>query len=76
VDDTAAFHEYHGQLEGGSLRFLWKQPDGTLTRMIFTPMPDGAVRQLLEDSKDGKTWELSFDGRYHRRRAESQAGGR
>jgi hypothetical protein len=76
VDDTAAFHEYHGRWEGGAMRFLWKQPDGTQTRMIFTPMPDGTVRQLLEDSKDGTAWEQTFDGKYHRKRAAGQAGGR
>jgi hypothetical protein len=76
VDDTAALHEYHGGFAGGSMRFLWKQPDGTLTRMVFTPMPDGTVRQLLEESKDGTAWQVAFDGRYYRRRTAGQAGAR
>jgi hypothetical protein len=76
VDDTAAFHEYHGAPEDGSMRFLWKHADGSQTRMVFTPMPDGTVRQLLEESKDGAVWQAVFDGRYHRKPAHAEASGR
>lgn len=38
------------------------------SRMTFTPLPDGAVRQLWEFSTDnGTTWHTSFDGTYRRR---------
>lgn len=38
------------------------------SRMTFTPLPDGAVRQLWEFSTDsGKTWSPAFDGIYRRR---------
>jgi hypothetical protein len=36
-------------------------------RISFTPNPDGSVRQLWEISRDeGKTWSVSFDGKYVR----------
>lgn len=38
-------------------------------RMTFTPLPDGSVRQYLEESRDGgKTWSVWFDGHYVRRK--------
>ena len=36
-------------------------------RISFTPNADGSVRQLWESSRDeGKTWTVSFDGKYVR----------
>lgn len=36
-------------------------------RITWTPNTDGSVRQLWETSNDdGKTWAVSFDGRYQR----------
>lgn len=43
--------------------------DGTTAafRGLWTPLPDGRVRQFLEESKDGgKTWEPWFEGFYSR----------
>ena len=38
-----------------------------LNRITWTPSPDGGVRQLWEASSDGgKTWQVTFDGRYRR----------
>ncbi len=38
-------------------------------RITWTPLPDGAVRQLWETSDDdGRSWRVAFDGRYVRRR--------
>lgn len=38
-------------------------------RIRWTPLPDGAVRQLWETSDDdGTSWRVAFDGRYVRRR--------
>lgn len=36
-------------------------------RITWTPQPDGRVRQLWEQSKDGKTWSAAFDGMYRRK---------
>ena len=38
-----------------------------LDRTTLTPLPGGAVRQIIETSVDGgRTWTLAFDGRYVR----------
>jgi hypothetical protein len=40
----------------------------TLLRGIWTPLPDGRVRQhFIESSDDGKTWSEWFDGYYARK---------
>jgi hypothetical protein len=42
----------------------------TILRGIWTPLPDGRVRQQFEESADGgKTWTNWFDGYYTRRDA-------
>ena len=44
----------------------------TRLRGIWTPLPDGRVRQQFEESTDdGKTWSPWFDG-YYTRRSQSQ----
>ncbi len=37
------------------------------SRLTFTLNEDGTVRQLFEDSEDGKSWTKSFDGLYKRK---------
>ncbi len=47
----------------------WVTSDGTTSRMImtFTPLEDGRVRQLIEQSTDGgQTYTVWFDGYYAR----------
>jgi hypothetical protein len=40
-------------------------PSIGMTRATWRPLPDGGVRQTFESSQDGgKTWTMSFDGRY------------
>jgi hypothetical protein len=34
--------------------------------LVFTPNPDGTVRQLWEQSPDGETWTAVFDGLYRK----------
>jgi hypothetical protein len=34
--------------------------------LVFTPNPDGSVRQLFQDSDEGKEWKTTFDGHYVR----------
>lgn len=44
---------------------------GTINRTIWTPLPDGQLRQHWEVSSDnGATWTTVFDGRYVRRAEE------
>ncbi len=76
VDDTGGVLEFTGEFKDGAMRFLAEVPgkDGskTLNRMTFTPLDGGRVRQLIEASKDdGKTWTVSFDGLYIRKKAAS-----
>jgi tetratricopeptide (TPR) repeat protein len=71
VDATGDLHEYTGDVVGGAMVYRWDHVDNgvaTKTRMVFSKLADGVVRQLIEDSTDGgATWVVSFDGRYHRR---------
>jgi hypothetical protein len=51
----------------GPLQYLG-QDKITILRGTWTPLPDGRVRQLFEESTDdGKTWAVWFDGYYTRR---------
>jgi len=54
----------------GSVRFQGEigLPDGGsyLDRTTLTPLPDGTVRQLIEASRDGTTWQTGFDAIYTR----------
>lgn len=70
-----------GGLETGSLAYAAeaKRPDGTkvLHRLVFTPNPDGTVRQHWTSSTDdGKTWTDAFDGLYRKRAAGGSGGAR
>jgi hypothetical protein len=50
---------------------LYRNGKRELIRGTWTPMPDGRVRQLLEQSRDeGESWYVWFDGVYVRRVAE------
>ncbi len=60
---------YEGKLVGGAMHFEGKgvNLDGSteLSRMTFTPLEDGEVRQFIERSTDnGATWSVFFDGTY------------
>lgn len=71
VDSFGASTDYQGTIVGSSVQMIAntpskKDPHG-LTRLTFSPMPDGIVRQLFETSSDGgKTWLQTFDGRYRK----------
>ena len=60
------------ELENGGLRFQGEipLPDGSryFDRTTLTPLPDGTVRQVIEVSRDGETWEATFDAIYRRTR--------
>ena len=64
--------EMSGSLHGnemileGPLQDL-KESKTTILRGVWTPLPDGRVRQHFTESKDGgKTWDEWFDGYYER----------
>ena len=63
---------YTGAFSEGSMRFegTLVAPDGStkLSRMTFTPLEDGRVRQYIEESTDGgASWSAGFDGYYVRK---------
>ncbi len=71
VDNQGGLLRLTGRLEGGSMVLESSgphpdKPDATRRQRIrWTPLPDGAVRQLWEQSDDGgATWAVAFDGRY------------
>ncbi|HEX3866729.1 MAG TPA: hypothetical protein VHV78_08255 [Gemmatimonadaceae bacterium] len=67
VGQGGAVTEYReSELHGASIAFFARAP-GRATRLTFTPMDDGTVRQFSEISTDGeKTWSTQYDYRYHR----------
>ena len=78
VASNGSVLRFRGGLENGSLAYAAEgtRPDGAKIRhrLVFTPNPDGTVRQhWMSSSDDGQTWQDSFDGLY-RRRAGGAAG--
>lgn len=60
------------EIDDGGVRFqgMLPQEDGShiLDRTTLTPLDDGTVRQLIEQSRDdGHTWKTTFDAIYRRR---------
>lgn len=71
VDSSGHHARFEGGYHDGAMRFegTWVTSDGTTSRMImtFTPLEDGRVRQLIEQSTDGgQTYTVWFDGYYAR----------
>jgi hypothetical protein len=67
VDNQGGLLRLAGRLDGA--RMVLQAPEHPRQRISWTPLPDGAVRQLWETSKDdGATWQVAFDGRYVRSR--------
>ncbi len=71
IDQGGGVVEYEGAFEDGAMRMTGKNVDGAgkevLSRVAFTPQPDGRVRQFIEHSEDaGATWTVYFDGYYQR----------
>ncbi len=73
VDNSGLLAQFDGGLSAAGAMIMegpGRGPKGepARSRMTFTPLPDGAVRQLWEFSTDnGTTWHTSFDGTYRRR---------
>lgn len=74
VDNAGLLAQFDGGLSPQGAMLLEgpgrsPQGDPARSRMTFTPLPDGAVRQHWEYSTDnGATWQTSFDGTYRRKR--------
>ena len=74
VDQTGSVTEYRdSEWRNGALSFLAhsSQLNGTpqIQRLTFSAVSDSVVRQYGERSTDsGKTWSMTFDFYYHRRR--------
>ena len=73
VTDSGAVKEKTliAEFDDGGVRFQGKLPreDGSfiLDRTTLTPLDDGAVRQLIEQSRDnGRAWKTTFDAIYRR----------
>ncbi len=74
VDDTGGVTEYEGEFRDGAMRFTGRTSLAggatALVRATFSSEEGGGVRQLLEQSQDGgRTWTVTFDGRYRRKAA-------
>ena len=73
VDNQGGVLRLAGRFEGGRMVLAASDPHPDKPgatqrqRISWTPLPDGAVRQLWEQSDDeGATWTVAFDGRYVR----------
>jgi hypothetical protein len=71
VSSQGALLLLDGRFDGRSMILGGPSPNpegGTLhNRITWTPLPDGRVRQLWEQSPDGKSaWRVVFDGYYAR----------
>jgi tetratricopeptide (TPR) repeat protein len=72
VDDQGAVSIFDGEFRDGAMRLVGysQDPNGARipARLTLTPMPDGSVRQLGENSLDGgKTWTTQYDLTYRRK---------
>jgi hypothetical protein len=71
VDSDGSSATFEGGWTGKSfvLQGVWPQPGKPtqITRMTYTPLPDGSVEQAGDTSDDqGKSWQRSFDFIYRR----------
>lgn len=70
VDNRGLITHYKGGLVDGEMVLVseaFVNGTKTLSKMTFTKLPDGSVRQLGENSTDdGKTWSTTFDFKYVR----------
>lgn len=72
VDDQGGIAEFDGGLQNGAMRMegyrQGLQNDRIPARLTLTPLKDGTVRQLGENSTDGgKTWTVLYDLVYSRK---------
>ena len=66
IDSSGTRADFTGGWNGRTMVLTGKW-GGPITRMTYTPNPDGSVRQAGEQSTDGgKTWTPSFDFTYRK----------
>ncbi len=73
VDSSAGVILTAGELRGNAMvldgEHIYRNGRKEHYRGTWTPQPDGSVRQLLEQSRDGgKSWYVWFDGTYVRKK--------
>lgn len=73
MSDSGSALDYTGEFRDGAMRFtgwtLGSQGQRVEQKLTFTPVDANTVRQTFEASSDGgKTWTVTFDGRYVRRK--------
>lgn len=71
VDSYGSSVDFKGGIKDAKmvLEGIWPQPGKPqqITRMTYSKLPDGSVRQFGETSDDnGKTWAFSFDFTYRK----------
>ncbi len=72
TDSTGSWREFVGGIEDGRMILVWRHPSVRFPgktvqeRMIFTPNPDGSVRQYSDQTIDGTTWIERYDYTYRR----------
>jgi len=68
VDGSGTLATLEGGLEGANMVLKGKARgqagEPLTTRITWTPLSDGRVRQLWEQSPDGTSWKTLFDGYY------------
>jgi len=74
VDDQGAIAEFDGDFRDGAMRLEGYREGATHeripARLTLTPLPNGTVRQLGENSTDGgKTWTVLYDFIYAKKKA-------
>lgn len=70
TDSTGAWREFVGGMIDSKMILVARHPSAKLPgvivqeRMIFTPNPDGSVRQYSDQTRDGTHWVLRYDYTY------------
>ncbi len=68
VDNAGTLLQLDGAWDGKAMRLSGSTQDAqggaTQQRISWSKNPDGSVRQLWEQSNDGKQWQTVFDGEY------------
>jgi hypothetical protein len=72
VDDRGGSLDLDGTFSDGHMVLSGSKQDKTgkttISRITWTALPSGQVRQLWETSSDGKSWTVAFDGLYSRKK--------
>ncbi len=72
IDATGSQSDYIGDVDGKDVVMTAHAVDvagkAVLYRMRFTPLPDGRLRQFIDQSQDGgSSWTATFEGFYSKR---------